>query len=79
MADLLAQSNTDILPNELLDVGDPSDEGLAGLTDRPQNAVGRTFYSVQDLFGGGTYSESNDLVLPGTHVVENTIASLELI
>jgi hypothetical protein len=79
MEDLLAQNDTDILPNELLDVGDVSEAELAALTDRPQNAVGRTFYSVQDLFGGGAYSESNDLVLPGTHAVENTIASLELL
>lgn len=63
------------LPQELLDVGDePSIE----LTDRPANSVGRTFFSVQDLFGEDAPLASDDLVLPGTRQFGSAIAALEL-
>ncbi len=68
----------DILPDELLDVGEGTDDALT-LTDRPENAPGRTFYSVQDLFGGGSPIASDQLVLPGTQKTNTSIASLELL
>lgn len=68
----------DTTPKELLDVWyNPNEEQLA-LTDRPENTLGRTFFSVQDLFGSETV-ESDELVLPGTHQTMDAIASLQLL
>lgn len=68
----------EMIPGELLDVGEDTDGELT-LTDRPENAPGRTFYSVQDLFGEGSPIASDQLVLPGTQKTNNIIASLELL